>query len=1296
MIKLLCQIGWVCATLTAAAGTGFAATNAPVALRGYGSVRADFGADFASFACQDAKRADMVLGKMLADLFWDANGASSERKIVVDGVPVVVRSWAPYGEIAAGRVGSRVVAIGASDDAELATRLRSHPDFLHSSPSFSPGQPYPRYLDNFDLRAYKTYTAAMASPHDLGLDSHWPFIKKFGIGGIAFQALSLSRQCPAPGVASFTQSDYEMRVANQEGGVASIALGCGGEVPVWVQNGAPDGMMTPSPTSQLGTWTGPGSSGARYESWWLPESVRANTTRLFQRQAMERYVDNPALSSWLLYNGAPGAEIGFHGLTGLMWDYSRVGEEAFRSWLQTDRKLTLSQLGERWYGDPNHFASWDQVSVPDGNAFFGGCDPSSRRIATGWQWASAKYGVMTPPAAGDPAWVPVAMPPSQQQALLPWGESFFRVSFDGSDWAARPSVWLACNVLASSRNPTVVWLNGEKIASAPSNKLPFAISIAGKVKPGANELVVRVPRGSAETQDARIYTEGKMVGPIFLTAVEPNLYPYMDERANARFVDLRDWQAAGVASMHRGMLDMALAIDPDHPFVLSGAAVEGCDQIAGLADDYGASCQHTGREAWYHPYWAGLGLIGGFYGTSEESAVTKDLSLTRELGWMMMDGDSSHNLFNGIEEYQLEEQRSGWFTRHKRAIECFGKYLRVMPRIAVLRSGRDLLLGSPEPWKTDIGTGELQAIHLDNAYSTEAELARGLTDVCPVLWDAGTEIMDDSLIESLRGYIERGGTFIAVESTGRHSSIKQYAYPLARLTGLVESNQPQGQLTFSQDAPLMASWAGRSFAGAGVAFTPAPSDIAVPGGRPLAIARWADGSIAIAERQIGKGRIIQIGAPFWRDHGPIEAEFLSGLFTELGVTRNADSPDPRIWARKAITKNGLQDWLVTFNNSDSARAAAVSMAVEEKPAKVWDLLAGDSVEFTYANGFVTIPNVSYDVHAVRLFAAKRADLAGGLPFWWAEKVKYWKTPPAASSPAVLADCKLLATPASTNDATIPFAHWRFLADRDGSAAKSGDWTLAGYDDSAWGQIDNGPWNMIDPALTGYEGVSLYRRSFVTPDSWKGRRVDLRLFDWDRPIVYDQGSFYINGTKVADYQAHAWSQQYSYDVTGLLRPGRNEIAVSVQGGKQFSGICGSVWLEPEVRLSPEIDLGGTWQTVASDFKTRTAAQLPGKASGLYIEREFDVPSSWIGKTDYLHIDTGLQWIACIVINGHSLMSNGSMHPFTPRLDLNISPFLVVGRNVIEIWPYTTIPTEFALENKPSASMTVDAVSLGVAP
>ena len=101
----------------------------------------------------------------------------------------------------------------------------------------------------------------MSAVHGEGLDSHWPFVKKFALGGMAFQDLGVWTQCPAPNVLTFCSTEYELGEAERQGGMVVAGITGGGEVPLWIHNQFPSSMMQPSPTSLLGAWGGAAAAG---------------------------------------------------------------------------------------------------------------------------------------------------------------------------------------------------------------------------------------------------------------------------------------------------------------------------------------------------------------------------------------------------------------------------------------------------------------------------------------------------------------------------------------------------------------------------------------------------------------------------------------------------------------------------------------------------------------------------------------------------------------------------------------------------------------------------------------------------------------------------------------------------------------------------------------------------------------------------------------------------------------------------------------------------------------------------
>ena len=66
-----------------------------------------------------------------------------------------------------------------------------------------------------------------------------------------------------------------------------------------------------------------------------------------------------------------------------------------------------------------------------------------------------------------------------------------------------------------------------------------------------------------------------------------------------------------------------------------------------------------------------------------------------------------------------------------------------------------------------------------------------------------------------------------------------------------------------------------------------------------------------------------------------------------------------------------------------------------------------------------------------------------------------------------------------------------------------------------------------------------------------------------------------------------------------------------------------------------------------------------------------------------------------MNGHLINSNGALHPFSPRCEINLTPYLTPGRTRIELWPYATIPTWYQDRGKVGEmAMPVTVVRLGL--
>ncbi|MEI8196824.1 MAG: hypothetical protein WCI73_13070, partial [Phycisphaerae bacterium] len=635
----------VCAAFLIIAQTAAGAATPPAApatadLRGYGKVTAAITPERTEFTCANEDKADLLLGKLLADLFWDAKQTPVQTRVQLQGHPAIVHEWQPYGALLAARIKNRVLLLGGQNTQAVLGLAEQEPELAAAEVRYQPAKPYPVYLDLYDLRAFKTYVKPMALQE--GLEDHWNFIERFGLGGVSFKHPSIQDEGrPAPGVVQLAAENYERQQAEQHNGLFIPCPGVSGQAPFWMHNLVPNEMMRPSPTSVIGAWGGAGCAGGPYSSWGMTLQTRIKSFFLYQRQIMDQFLPSPALGGWHFYGGAPGNESTFHDRTCIFWDYSPTGQEIFRRYLREVKGYNLQSLSQRWYGVPNRFKSWDEVSLPDVHSFFGNLDENSLLLnRETWRWKAGSPQSDAAPVP-DATWIPVQLAPSQQQNFLPWGAASYAVDFDATAWLkknAGKDVYLVCAVYVRSSDGTRVWINDQYQGSLkpenPSQPGAFAFQATGLIRPGRNRLVLNVP-AKAKGE----FSEGKILGPVFLTSTKPEEYPFSDPGKNARYIDLKLGQRYGNYYAQLDMFNLARALDPDRPFLFSS---HGDSDICELAATYGAALQNTGREAYYFPWNTGLGPMIGVYGASEESGTAPTPELTREFGWMMIDADSHH------------------------------------------------------------------------------------------------------------------------------------------------------------------------------------------------------------------------------------------------------------------------------------------------------------------------------------------------------------------------------------------------------------------------------------------------------------------------------------------------------------------------------------------------------------------------------------------------------------------------------------------------------------------------------
>jgi len=1298
------MLSYICCLLTAVIMSGAMAET--MQLRGLGMVDADFGPLVTQFRCESQQKAEWLYSKLRKDLLYSAMKSPQAETMKIDGRELPIWQFANGGSGTLGIDGTTVVVLSGEDRAGLEKIVRE--EMAKRKLMFPSGAEHPKYLDYYDFNAFRFYTQAMDSTMNEGLDKHWPFVKKLGLGGMSVQSPSLS-ESTAPGVISFIKVDYEMDDAKRHDGFVVLGPSMGGQLPLWMYNRNPGKTAKVQNSTLFSGWSH-GTHAATFEadSPWQPEE---SPILAMQKLVMEHYKDHPSLGGWHMNRGQPVSDMIGILMDGCLWDASPGVAASMREWLRS--RYTLGQLGRRWFNDEKHYKSWDEVLPVQLMDLVGGSYEDNRMLLSDkvWEWRKATKTEQgkQPDSTNRTPWVKVEMPPSQRAAFVDSGSGYYRLHFSAPEYLKKRAdrkLYLKAALYQYDNNKLNVWVNQKQLVTQPhysSGVKQVGIEIpAGMLSADReNEIVIQTPDGRSD---------GRLHGPISLSEHPAENYPYAASTVNAKYVDSLEFQLFAILRRIEEMIRYGRQIDPDRPFVISCGWWPSLARLAPMASRYGVGTQYTACEGFYNAQYPRLAADYGFYFSAEPSgAVLNAELLDRMLGLMLYEGSSSFDMFHNAEQYIRFDRETGALTKRAPMLKLVGKYLPEKPKMAIFWTSSPLASETQFLW--NLGRGELQSAHFSAAYISEEGLAEGHGKSYPLLIDVGNDILSENAIVELRRYVEAGGTYVVLPPTGRHSDLKKDAQPIAALSGFrVIASGMQGRIRFEDDPVLFRNWKGQEFNGNGSAFDWKGVPVASRSGvelKPVAadaqiVARWESGSVALGVRKVGKGKVITIGTTFWRNGRDVNGKWLpearndifAQFMRELGAEKTADADSEKIWVCNAITKNGLEDWMLATNIAETAPfdiKTDLYYQLDFAPKEIIDLTSGKPVEFKNdGKNRITLAGIQFTKYQTRIFAAARPQpLAVTVKDWWQEKTTYWHAAPQEKLPM----------PKAMSKETIVIENWKFAADSTGSISGNDAWQQRDYIDSAWKNMPSGSWKLLDPQLDKYEGVGLYRTEFQLPDNWQGRTVTL---NFKEPVACDRAEFFINGVAVTRYDINRYYRELNgtlvFDITRQIqRTGKNVLAVKVEGGKGLSGICNPVWIAAEIDLQPSINLNGKWECVKKNLVSFQTVELPGAAFGRYLCRDFEVPAEWAGKAIYVRVETNGAWCGAIMINGRAKGKDYSFCPLDSMTELNVSEFIKPGqKNTIELWHRYTIPVNWRglPWNWPSEAMlTVNNVVIG---
>lgn len=930
---------------------------------------------------------------------------------------------------------------------------------------------------------------------------------------------------------------------------------------------------------------------------------------------MKPYMNDPQLVDW----DEPHGEIG-PGPWQRTWDYGEVNRAHFAQWLQTDKHYTLASLGQAWHHDPNYFADWKQVPIPYDYSLFGAEKDSVFADRT-WRIHSAD--LLPGVAAGlarsnydDHRWYSMQMPGGEVNAVFEYIYKPFwyrgTITVSPAYLAAHTGpLYLMDASLTQAYGPKApehVWLNGVDLGGltgAGGWQISGSKDVTGIVHAGVNHIAYKP-------------VAAYMQGTFFLASKPMENYPFHDSALNARYVDWYDYTAAMTIKKATHTVQAMRGLDPNRPF--KQMAVADRDLFDPVLADYGGFLHNTGDEAFFVPWDRRMGYPWGLRASAESSGSMVDpAAYKRWFGWFTFSGLNAFDNFIDIEAMMYTKVTPLWKENFP-YLHLANRYNMKKPEIAILWSGVSNRLApggkASIPYVYDLGRGDIQSIGYSYAYVDEPGLHRHLADGYKVLFDDGTWVMSPQTVQDIQHYVEQGGTYIALQETGRHTLTQRDAWPIQSLSGFrVKQIRPMGGfVSILPDQPLFTKLAGQNFENEGKSIDYSGYNFAdmcialqpvAPGTQ--AIARYRDGEIAIGMRTLGKGRVIVLGSPFWRDSydqigmwwpGAGQNAFLEDLFAGLGLPPDVPANTEKVWRDRYLANNGTEEYLLLFNPSATDPQTFTTDWNTSFPiTQIVDPKTGQPMTATI-NGSAAHLSETLQPYETKILATQSprppsdtvSDWFGDLAATWqgtqpGQTVTYPKGLPVYYAGFDAQGGKVVDTASVTPERLTALS----------SSADSGE--------SGWNTaLTNVRPQYAEIPTTSSQSV-LYRWTMTSPSSWKpGDKYYLRVGNIGKAA-------YLNGKIVGG------GDENGRDVTSLINlSGPNTLVIEANSDGYNGGA--SFWRQPAT--AAKLSLAGPWKVWVDEAHGMQTANMPVAFNGMSATKTVVIPDSWSKSHVFLRL------------------------------------------------------------------------------
>ena len=892
-----------------------------------------------------------------------------------------------------------------------------------------------------------------------------------------------------------------------------------------------------------------------------------------------------------------------HGAHNIFLNYGPEADRSFRAFLR-----------ERYGRDfPN--AHYPEV------AEFAGYGPKAQDLAGAWR---IRYD-----DAEDGAWGTTPLMPGDDRTLfLPRKPATLERDFEyrgsGRTWFY---LWDLNHV---HKAPVEVAFNGQVVRREEIRFNTYHwtyVEVTDALKRGRNTLSLKLPWG--------------LIGyKVYLTHEEPRFFPFASPEKNRLWVDSIDWNTARRLRTITDSMNAMRAVDPDKSAVLMNPRAYS-RQLREIARLRGGRFHDTGgMGACIEESEPMLMRGANLPFTLEPGGPAKDVRGFRHLvGLWMSQSINAIHYFIHVGNVLWHPDIKAEFLRVLPALKMIGKSRQKQGDIAmVIDSDVDKYFGYPWcdgdfniafpsgywPWRfnTTLPRYPMDAL-------IPEDFANGLADRYKVVIDCNNAIISKAGVEAIRKWVERGGTYLAMFQSGRHSFEGADKWELQSLTGfrgkVFARYQPSGAIEpSSRDVMLRAP--------AGEKRLPILAEAKVATGTSLeavaedveTLATWKTaGGAAIGYRKVGQGEVYTFGVQLSTEgqgHGVWFPELVEAIFKSRGVMTMGftNVGKGRLNCKHFVSNNGLYDvWYAWNGDGHEGTSADYEFTFDDgRPREVRDVLTGEPLPLKG-----TIPSFGFVMGV-----SPRLDTRDAAAHWFDRQC-------------------------GDNQGTLvePFAE-----PKDGYGANTCDlsdgWTVNGVSGVRLGIWEKG----VQPGVVSNRIVAT--RKFGVPADWTDGTVYLSHVG-----MYDSGVFNLSAKRRPDEGLRVFldgeprnekpsERGFSLAMLPKLEAGsthelRFELTTAPEG--RFTGTRGATFLSFVPTPKRTFPLGAGWS---------------GEGQFLNLTADLSLLGLKTGERVIFHQD-GAKGVEGVLVNGKYVRRHH--HLYGDVVNIDVTAFLKPGQNSFTI-------------------------------